>query len=68
MKSFLRQAPYSLQFEENKMTIDGVDIVANFDYIVFSPATIRFNANGFTDTKILKYVLREEKRELNVGS
>lgn len=68
MKSFLRQTPYSLNFQGNRMTIEGSDVVTNFDYIVFSPTTIRFNGNGFADTKILKYVVREKEKELNVGS
>jgi prepilin-type N-terminal cleavage/methylation domain-containing protein len=68
MKSFLRQTPYSLHFEENNMTIEGSDVIANFDYIVFSPVTIRFNGNGFADSKILKYVVREKKKELHVGA
>ena len=67
MKSFLRQTAYSLHFEENRLTIKENDIITEFDYIIFPVTTIRFNANGFADVKILKYVIRDKEKELNVG-
>lgn len=67
IRSFLRQVSYTIEFENNILKIKNGNTRVKFDYIDFPPAYITFNANGFTDSDALRYIIRGEEKVLNVS-
>lgn len=67
MRSFLRQVSYTIEFENNILRIKNTGTRVKFDYIDFPPAGITFNANGFTDSDPLRYIIRGEEKVLDVS-
>lgn len=67
MRSFLRQISYTIEFENNILKIINGGTRVKFDYIDFPTADITFNANGFTDSDALRYIIRGEEKVLNVS-
>jgi prepilin-type N-terminal cleavage/methylation domain-containing protein len=66
MRSFLRQVPYTIEFEGNALKVRNEDVGLRFEFISFPPATIMFNGNGFADSDTLRYIIRGVEKVLDV--
>jgi len=67
MRAFLRQVPYTIQFDAHDLKIKNHDSGIRFEYIYFPKADLHFNGNGFSDRKSLIYRLEERKKVLDIS-
>ena len=67
MRAFLRQVPYTIEFNAHRLKIKGHDSEIKFEYICFPKADLHFNGNGFSDTDKLIYHLKERRKVLDIS-
>lgn len=67
MRSFLRQASYTIKFADHKLRVENEAAGWQFKFISFPPTALTFNGNGFTDSQALRYLLRGVEKVLDVS-
>jgi prepilin-type N-terminal cleavage/methylation domain-containing protein len=67
LRAFMRQVSYIVEFRDNVVTVRNEQFRLEFEYIDFPPTTLKFNANGFTDSDTLRYIIRGKEKFLNVS-
>ena len=66
-RSFLRQIPFIIRFDDHTLEITNQGALIRFKYILFPRSALTFNANGFSGTQKLIYYVRGRKRTLDLS-
>lgn len=66
-RSFLRQTPFIIRFDDHTLEMTNQGVLIRFEYIRFSRSALTFNANGFSATEKLNYYVRGRKRALDLS-
>ena len=67
LKSFFRQAGYTLALEGHTLDLKGLETIVTFEYITFPSQAIDFNGNGFSDTQEIRYHAGEQEKILSLA-